>query len=1187
MTLFRSTNIRLSDFPESSSMEYSDSVTDLESCLAHDTVNAPIEHFCQMFKLQNLKNSKLTSYQDLMDKDFNLNELNTPIFLKNFPAPQKVDCVYLMCSQSNLFPQADSDFYNRNSMLYMWRNMSNILPSDFSAYVQDYFHDHYNKLKKPMRMFFQIAPTQEKLSNVSSIRNDVQSGRILFHYIGFGFPRISSNIKAMDKKTNTFVDYPLRNLFESLKPPIWFIFDCSHAAAVLPTLEETAAIHYSQLSEKQPWNDYFCFCATGENESLPSDPHLPHDFLTSALLTPTKLAVLCHILQYYRTTLLPGKSMPREVEWTLLDDSSDLHFSLRRTLDAITDAIAADILPNDQYKMLFRADNLTSTLFRNFLLAQYLLHAFQIHPLSHPHLPDLSGHPLWQHWRTTLDITIVSTLDKNHRTDPTADIDLFNRATSSFKCLLENTPLSEVPVSVMMILFHIDKNKELLALGLNLLAKYASISQHNREMITKVGHFQFIFNALYIFDPVDDGETFQSICYLMIIFFDINPCFITEIPFASDFHILEAALFNEKVNTEIKPMVVAILASLIPFNDNVRQICTRMEFLIKVRTLLETSNSDLSMWLLLLERRLFDNYGVDLVDFYNLGMHIQAASFCYHNSEYVRAAALALLPCLLQADQDYVNIHLFGLSMMCGFDCSFLVRFNFALFLTRFLNIYNDNIVNHVPIGLMAHQLFGSVVANWLDIDGDHENVSLDTFSDFMTVSRSVALQMRKQDYITRFICAALFLTDQLADDPHPSVSQVSIDLKKRSTKVAGIKPKLDMINMEAGKSVPLASEFLRTESSSPPRFCALVTNDDGIRGATTESGGDALYKVFMRLTARRGLKAEQQIDGPFGLPPAPVEANPSIKVVAKSRCEFSRQPTVIAYDKLTLVLVAGFEKGKVIVVGEDGKITENNFGDGKVTSIAFSNDLFNKNHLALAFIGTDDGCIYGWDMTSKYPQFCFRSDGFPLAHIPQFVECCGRNVVTARGNYGSVRVFDPYTKKLSGEWNTLSNAENRHVTAMSVVGKSGNVAVGFSHGRIIVLNVSPDSPTRILDLTADPQQKCVFKIASVLSPSKDSPEIFLVCQEDGTVLSGPFLACLTEVYSTENNDVVSFDGHRFSPVMCISTKESCPKLLNRDGEVISVFRDAGVGCIVAFHQTLPLVCVATQSGKILEYSFT
>ena len=64
MTLPRSSIVGLQDFSESSSLEYSDSGSDIEGLEAHNIISNPIDHFTSLFKLQNLSETKLTTYPE-------------------------------------------------------------------------------------------------------------------------------------------------------------------------------------------------------------------------------------------------------------------------------------------------------------------------------------------------------------------------------------------------------------------------------------------------------------------------------------------------------------------------------------------------------------------------------------------------------------------------------------------------------------------------------------------------------------------------------------------------------------------------------------------------------------------------------------------------------------------------------------------------------------------------------------------------------------------------------------------------------------------------------------------------------------------------------------------------------------------------------------------------------------------
>ena len=1188
----KSVPIDLSTFPAFSDDNYSDD--DLSNDYFSDddqndsvVYSAPIEHFTQMFKLQDFKNSKRTHLPPFTDEDFDLQKLNTPILSQPVSQVQPVDCAYIMCSQSDHFPQPDSEYFASKPTLYMWRNMNNVLPSDFSAFVQEYLHERYILIKKPLRFFFQVAPTIDKLNNVNTIRRDIQGGRILFHYIGYGFNTIGDDIYALDKKSNKFTQYPIKHLFENIKPPAWFVFDCSNAAAALGPLKMTQAMKENNHNDKIDWSDWFCFCATNINEKLPSDPHLPRDFLTSCLLTPTRIAVLCHILQYYRTTLVKDNFPLRDLDGPLLSienqnkEPTPLHKSLQRTLDSITDAIAADVLPVYLYKKLFRADNFTSKLFRHFLLAQYLLRPFQIHPVSVPNLPDLSVHPLWQQWRAIVDMAVFCSLSPL----PDFHTDLYKRSLATFRGFLKSGDLDKLPTHILMILFHLPDDKNLKSEGFKLLAQYAADSKKSRDRFTKVAHFDPLIETLLspIFD--DDPETYHALCYLIVVMLKAHPSLAKFKP-TLDFEYLEKSLFNPNLHEDTRTLVAAIIATVIPNRDRMTQIAVSEQFILKLRGLLENCSSELALWCLIIERRMFDTFGLDLDTFYSNGVHIQTASFCLHYAPEVRAAALATLPCLLQTGQDTINMHLFGFSIICGFDASYVVRYNFVHFLTRFLSIYRDKISGHVPIGLLSHQPFESLIATWIGNDAtDILDSKQSFFSDFDSVHSFITQIMRSQDALQRFVGIGLFLAEYLSDDPHPSVKQIAHELQQNNIKLSGIKHKLT--KMKNPFSLPLNSELTPLGGSLPPQLDESESFEDDSqctsKPASCDSGGDALFKSCINQIVRSGAwKPVVPVNSTShitALPPAPVGILPSIQVHWKKRCDLGKKPTDIAYDKNSRDVAISFNDGNVSYVHENGTVSSINFST-KVTSLQVTQ----YDNSSFTLIGTDDGCCHIWDCCSQYPSATFRTDGVPKAHSPQFISPVNNEhyILTARGNCGTVRLYDVFSQRLVHEWLPTQNNKDNIISSLTVDPVSGASVVGFSTGLVVVLNTM----AKTLERTGDPNMAAVDKIIDLkatLSPSKT----FYAATENGKIICWSDFSLISHFINFEEERITSFDVHTYSPLICITTEKSNPAIISCDRKLLNTLKEPGPGAIIRFHPSLPVLGVVSENGTLYEYDIS
>ena len=163
----------------------------------------------------------------------------------------------------------------------------------------------------------------------------------------------------------------------------------------------------------QPMRDCIQLAACGVNEVLPMNPNLPGDLFTACLTTPIEIAIRCFILQNPMMTSLsldvvdkiPGKGArtfpstrplsrqgptPKRARDAVVPFAGRL--SDRRTplgelnwiFTAITDTIAWNVLPRDLFQKLFRQDLLLASLFRNYLLADRLMRAYNCTPASSP-----------------------------------------------------------------------------------------------------------------------------------------------------------------------------------------------------------------------------------------------------------------------------------------------------------------------------------------------------------------------------------------------------------------------------------------------------------------------------------------------------------------------------------------------------------------------------------------------------------------------------------------------------------------------------------------------------------------------------------------------------------------------------------------------------------------------------------
>lgn len=158
------------------------------------------------------------------------------------------------------------------------------------------------------------------------------------------------------------------------------------------------------LEDCQDRNYHLAACSAGE--TLPS-----RDLFSNLLSVPVQAAYEWHCVQTNRKASM--RSVPGE-----LTDRQMLLGQLDWVLTLITDAIAKDSLPKEEFDELFREDLLTGTLFRRFLLSQRVLKRAGCHAVSKPALPDCSQHRLWAIWDHLMDMTAMLLTVQSERECP-------------------------------------------------------------------------------------------------------------------------------------------------------------------------------------------------------------------------------------------------------------------------------------------------------------------------------------------------------------------------------------------------------------------------------------------------------------------------------------------------------------------------------------------------------------------------------------------------------------------------------------------------------------------------------------------------------------------------------------------------------------------------------------------------
>ncbi|KAG9230227.1 raptor N-terminal caspase like domain-containing protein [Amylocarpus encephaloides] len=249
-----------------------------------------------------------------------------------------------------------------------------------------------------------------------SLRRNAKDERVLFHYNGHGVPKptASGEIWVFNKNYTQYIPISLYDLQTWLAAPTFFVWDCSDAGNILSNFHRFVEKHEVEEEEqlaKDPtypavsFKPYIHLAACGVKESLPTNPLLPADVFTSCLTTPIEMALWFFVLQNplpspltpEQAKKLPGKLQERR---TPLGE-------LNWIFTAITDTIAWTTLPRPLFRKFFRQDLMVAALFRNFLLAQRIMGAYNCHPQSYPELPDTHQHPLWESWDLAVEMALA------------------------------------------------------------------------------------------------------------------------------------------------------------------------------------------------------------------------------------------------------------------------------------------------------------------------------------------------------------------------------------------------------------------------------------------------------------------------------------------------------------------------------------------------------------------------------------------------------------------------------------------------------------------------------------------------------------------------------------------------------------------------------------------------------------
>ncbi|VDM53003.1 unnamed protein product [Angiostrongylus costaricensis] len=206
-----------------------------------------------------------------------------------------------------------------------------------------------------------------------SMRRNAKDERVLFHYNGHGVPRPTQNgeIWVFNKNFTQYIPLSLFDLQLCMEFPSIYVWDCSSAETIVNWFMRFAKDHEDSLNYSYIFQDCIQLAACREDERLPMNPELPADLFTSCLTTPIHTSILWYLIKNGRKNQFPPNLLD-EIPGQLNDRRTILG-ELNWIFTAITDTIAWNALPRDDFQRLFRQDLLLASLFRSFLLAERVM----------------------------------------------------------------------------------------------------------------------------------------------------------------------------------------------------------------------------------------------------------------------------------------------------------------------------------------------------------------------------------------------------------------------------------------------------------------------------------------------------------------------------------------------------------------------------------------------------------------------------------------------------------------------------------------------------------------------------------------------------------------------------------------------------------------------------------------------
>ncbi|CAG9584299.1 unnamed protein product [Danaus chrysippus] len=459
--------------------------------------------------------------------------------------------------------------------LECWIDPNSLSPTKALESIGHALQSQYERWQPRARYKQSLDPTSDEIKKLCcSLRRNAKEERVLFHYNGHGVPRPTAQgeIWVFNRAYTQYIPLSMYDLQTWMGAPSLYVYDCSNAGVIVENFKQFAEQHerdYEMQAGSKPdsvppvsYKNCIQLGACAAGQSLPMSPELPADLFTACLTTPVKMAIKWFVL---RTRLrvasadlvdlidkIPGQVTDRR---TMLGE-------LNWIFTAITDTIAWSSLPPDLFQQLFRADLLTASLCRNFLLADRIMRSYNCTPVSSPALPSLARHPLWAAWEHTLDLALAqlpALLEPSaagYRHSP-----FFRDQLTAFQLWLDlgnwsvsRPPPDQLPMVLQVLLSTLHRVR-----ALHTLCRFLALGAWAVRAVLAVGIFPYMLKLLQASAP----DLRASMVYIWAKIVAVDPSCQVDLVNAKGHKYFLSILQDPTVDTEHRTLAAFVLAGIV------------------------------------------------------------------------------------------------------------------------------------------------------------------------------------------------------------------------------------------------------------------------------------------------------------------------------------------------------------------------------------------------------------------------------------------------------------------------------------------------------------------------------------------------------------------------------------------------------------------------------------------------